>query len=311
MINKKLTRLVVAIVALIVFSTSTKAQVWCPPGATWYYDDNGMFFLGYSKLTYTNDTIIKGKTCKKITHFARYRDPGKIIQQKYWAPYFTYEENGVTYLYDTLYGQNKFDTLFNINAKVGDRWRVPFAEPTCKDSTLILKVKSTGTKILNGFNLKWICVEQAINFSPDTIIERLGARFDILHGINYTKCHNMAYEGSNGKLRCYSDNTFGSYSTDKSKTCDYITSIIESRMYDIELSLYPNPANEKINLKFQSNSKSMMELKIYDLTGRLVRSKEFDKNTEISVGDLAEGIYTYSCVVNGNYFQSGKISIVH
>jgi hypothetical protein len=296
---------------IMIFSTYAKAQTWCPPGATWYYDDDAMFFPGYSKLTYVNDTTIKGKSCKKITHFMKYRDPGKVLQQKYQAPYFTYEENGVVYLYDTLYGQDKFDTLFNINAKVGDRWRVPFADPTCKDTTLIMKVKSVGTKMVNGFNLKWVSVQQAINLSPDTIVERLGIRFDLFRSINYSKCKNIIYEGSDGKLRCYSDNSFGSYSTGLSKTCDFVTGIIETKQDKGALSFYPNPANEKVNVVFESNEKNNVELKIYDLTGKLVRSAEFNKNTEIPVADLENGIYTFTCTANGNYLQSGKLSVMH
>lgn len=311
MIKQKIKQLVFAIVATFIFSTYAKAQVWCPPGATWYYSDYAPFWYeGYVKFTYTNDTVIKGITCKKITNYYEHRDVGKQLKKGYRTPYFTYAENGVTYIYDSIYG-NKFDTLFNINAKVGDKWRVPFADPTCKDSTLYMVVNKTGTKMLKGVSLKWICVGRGINWCSDTIVERFGYRYDVLYYENYTKCHNTPNEGADGKLRCYSDDSFGSYSTGESQTCDFVTSVKESKPDKVEFRLYPNPANDKIKIQLYSNVKGEIEFKLFDLTGRLVQQTVFSKDAEIPTSLLDTGVYTYTCTMNGAYLQSGKISVIH
>ncbi|HET6226272.1 MAG TPA: T9SS type A sorting domain-containing protein, partial [Bacteroidia bacterium] len=124
-------------------------------------------------------------------------------------------------------------------------------------------------------------------------------------------CNPGFTESDQYDLRCYSDNSFGSYSTGISKTCDYVTGIATTELDKIELSFYPNPANDKVNVVFESNLKNNIELRIYDLTGRLVRSAEFNKNAEIPVADLENGIYTFTCTANGKYLQSGKLNVMH
>lgn len=108
--KQKITLWVVAIVAALIFSANVKAQVWCPPGATWYYEERSMLGDGYSKYTYTNDTVIKGITCQKITSFFKIKGTIGVIQ-KDLPPLFTYTDNGTTYLYGKMNGQDKFDTL--------------------------------------------------------------------------------------------------------------------------------------------------------------------------------------------------------
>jgi len=317
MIKRKLTQFVVGIAATIILSNYAKAQVWCPSGATWYYSEHGEFDLwdGYSKYMYTNDTIINGITCKKLTHF--YKVNGKSgLTQKYLDPEFVYSENGVTYQYNNgkHLGKIKFDTVFNINAKIGDKWRLPQVDTLCPDSMYCMKVINIGTKKINGFDLKWLYVKiGAIDMGGtkfyvfDTITERLGLFVDgFLH-----RCNPGFTESSQYILRCYSDDSFGSYSTGISKTCDYVTGIIEAKRDKIELSFYPNPANEKWNVVFQSNFNNNINLKIYDLTGRLVRSVEFNRSTEIPMSDLTEGIYTFTCISVGNFINSGKLSVIH
>ncbi|HET6224840.1 MAG TPA: hypothetical protein VFF27_01080, partial [Bacteroidia bacterium] len=160
MIKRKVSSLFFAIVMIMFFSTYAKGQVWCPPGATWYYQTNAQLGSGYSKYTYVNDTVIKGITCKKLTGFLKIVGPVGSIQ-KNLAPEFVYSENGVAYQYnDGKYlGRNKFDTIFNINAKIGDKWRLPRVDTLCPDSMYNMKVLNIGTKTINGFNLKWLYVK--------------------------------------------------------------------------------------------------------------------------------------------------------
>jgi hypothetical protein len=140
----------------------------------------------------------------------------------------------------------------------------------------------------------------------DTITERLGLITDgYLHS-----CPGFT-ESDQHRLRCYSDNSFGSYSTGISKTCDYVTSIKELKQDKIDIGMYPNPANDKIAIKLYSPPKGTLELRVYDLTGRLVQSKTFTKDTEIETSSLEEGVYTYSLSIGGDYLKSGKISVMH
>ena len=106
-------------------------------------------------------------------------------------------------------------------------------DTACPDSMYYMRVLNKGTKLINGFNLKWIYTKSGplsignhYYYRYDTITERLS----FLKENEYPHtCNNIAYETSRYKLRCYLDNSFGSYSTGISKTCDFITGVKETK----------------------------------------------------------------------------------
>jgi hypothetical protein len=304
-------KLLIAISILyIAFATNSYSQTWCPPGATWYYTDALANLEGYTKLTYSKDTVINKIACKKITCFHK----GLVFmisQGFYSSPFFTYSENGIAYLYNNKYGKHEFEVLFDMNAQIGDKWRIPQVDTACADSLYFMEVLDTGTKMVNGFNLKWLHVK--LDHSPyfDTITERLGYRYD---NFDYSPCHNVIADSPGGGLRCYSDNDFGLYSTKKNSSCDFITAISELQLNEDELKIYPNPANDKLTINLHFNYKQKATVDLYDLTGKLIRSntlKEGDDELEISTATLSEGIYIYKSNVNGVYIKLGKLSIIH
>lgn len=280
-----------------------KAQVWCPAGAMWYYTDNSADISGYSKLTYTIDTLINSINCKKITHY--YQGDGWLGPYSFYgSPFYTHEQNGVAYLYNNRYGNNKFDTLFNINAQIGDKWRFPLVDTTCADSTYFMKVLNTGTKTLNGFNLKWLYIKTGpipypgsgdFLYGFDTITERLGYRYDdICYGLI---CNNSADECAHGGLRCYSDDAFGVYSTGLTSSCDYLTGITESQIGKEIFKIYPNPAQSQITLEFNFTKTQNTLIEIKNILGQTVKTIDnraftIGKNKiEIDVSELSKGLY--------------------
>lgn len=281
------------------------AQNWSPTGATWYYSDESATMSGYSKLTYTHDTIINSLTCKIITHYAEGDGIfGHYAGFRFSSPYFTYEQNGVAYLYNNKEGNNKFDTLFNINAQIGDKWRFPLVDTICADSTYFMKVLNTGTKTLNGFNLKWLYIKAgpfpyagsgSFISGFDTITERLGPRYD---DICYSSCYNSPDECAHGGLRCYSDDAFGVYSTGLTSPCDYLTGIAESQIGQGVLKIYPNPVTTELEIEFRdTHTLQNIIIEIKNMLGQTV--KTFDsrllancKNKiEIDVSELSKGLY--------------------
>lgn len=64
------------------------------------------------------------------------------------------------------------------------------------------------------------------------------------------------------------------------------------------LTIYPNPAREKLTIKFSSESALGPEIQIIDLTGKVVLKVEEELNredklfrTEVELNDLKSGIY--------------------
>lgn len=306
---KKLLKGISFIAINIAFIVNADSQTWCSAGATWYYSNVYPGVNGYVKLTYTIDTVINSKNCKKITYYGEgftYSIPSGIYST-FGSPFYTYEQNGVAYLYNDRFGNNKFDTLFNINAQIGDKWRFPLVDTACADSLFFINVLNTGTRTLNGFNLKWLYVKKGpfgytangiLNYSLDTITERLGYRYDY---IDYSPCYGNNETGDyNGNFRCYSDDTFGLYSTGISSSCDYFkdeTSFGELQIEQGILKIYPNPAQSQITIEFNTTEKSFFSVQIKNILGKTVkviddRAFSNGKNKiKIDVSEFSKGLY--------------------
>lgn len=66
---------------------------------------------------------------------------------------------------------------------------------------------------------------------------------------------------------------------------------------------YPNPFNGRVNIEFQLNESTPVELKIFDVAGRLVIQKKMSLNRgshtiPIEMGDFSSGLYFYSLQAN-------------
>jgi hypothetical protein len=71
---------------------------------------------------------------------------------------------------------------------------------------------------------------------------------------------------------------------------------VEDNKMEMNLSTYPNPAGEKLNLSIGRDIQGSVKITLSDLLGRTVRSQEvMDLKTNsiytIDVSDLKEGIY--------------------
>jgi hypothetical protein len=81
-----------------------------------------------------------------------------------------------------------------------------------------------------------------------------------------------------------------------------------------EVSVYPNPANDKLNVAIHLEQGQTALLTVFDLTGKLILSKALSGTAHIietSIVDLSEGIYIYKLNVSGVPIKSGKLSIIH
>jgi hypothetical protein len=70
------------------------------------------------------------------------------------------------------------------------------------------------------------------------------------------------------------------------------------------LSLFPNPANDYLEIKVELNQSSRLELSLYDLQGSIVRSfGKYDftkksKNVTLSIADIQPGVYMFHATDN-------------
>ncbi len=73
----------------------------------------------------------------------------------------------------------------------------------------------------------------------------------------------------------------------------YIENHLEASEQDIDLSAYPNPVVDILTISFSRKPSRPVVINVFDLTGRLVLSKTFSENENITLrtSQLAEGIY--------------------
>lgn len=83
----------------------------------------------------------------------------------------------------------------------------------------------------------------------------------------------------------------------------------------MNLSNYPNPAknNVTISYKLPENTQSKTTLKVYNITGQLVKQEDINSHSGenkymTSVSGLASGVYIYN-VTSGNLSSTGKMNV--
>lgn len=74
---------------------------------------------------------------------------------------------------------------------------------------------------------------------------------------------------------------------------------------DLNVSIYPNPASDQLNINFNDNNSTADRLVIVDLLGNIVFEDGLEIRNEINVADLAKGVYVLQ-FYNGNSNLSNR-----
>ncbi|MEP7168164.1 MAG: T9SS type A sorting domain-containing protein [Bacteroidota bacterium] len=72
-----------------------------------------------------------------------------------------------------------------------------------------------------------------------------------------------------------------------------------------EISIFPNPFSDKINITVKRNE--LVEVNLYDVTARKIFNKSFTNSTSINTEQLAKGIYLYEVRNKNGVIKKGKI----
>jgi hypothetical protein len=90
-----------------------------------------------------------------------------------------------------------------------------------------------------------------------------------------------------------------------------ITKSHSDKTYKVQA--YPNPTDNILNLSTQLDAFKTAALYLYDVTGRMVFSKNLNTNQtsdQISLGHLENGYYNYTIIADGNAILNGKIGLL-
>ena len=89
------------------------------------------------------------------------------------------------------------------------------------------------------------------------------------------------------------------------------TAVAEDETSDAEqiaIYVYPNPADEELNILLNSLPEGKTMIEFHDVAGRLVLSKEIKgNNTSINISSLKQGVYMYRIVNGGNIIVNDMV----
>ncbi|MCU0361352.1 MAG: T9SS type A sorting domain-containing protein [Bacteroidia bacterium] len=304
-----------------IFTELSEAQNWCSPGAEWHYRINITLFPtmpgyadGYLKLNASGGDTIGGIVYYKLmgVFFGQTFGPGFPLTSFVHYNATLYEQNKVAYI--SFPGYATYDTLVNLNASIGDKWRVSRGDHSAGPCTQnvprpFVTVVDTGHTVINGLSLKKVSV--TLSSAPhytETIIEKIGGTLGFLHLYYYCHVDQMSYGG----FVCYSDNNFPLYQTPGyNLPCNFTTvGKDEFTLEGLELNVFPNPATEKVKIEFSGeNSPQQVQLIVHDFLGREVLSQDCTSGLEINLTNLKEGLYTLSFVSETKVLAIRKLVI--
>ena len=69
------------------------------------------------------------------------------------------------------------------------------------------------------------------------------------------------------------------------------TSVLTSNKSEINFSIYPNPADQILNILFKDNKNANQQIEIYDSMGRLSKELTLSESTQINISNLRSGLY--------------------
>ncbi len=281
---------------LLSFSILAQAQNWCPPGVQWTYTDYGFDYYGYSEWTFEKDTVVDGQPCQKITG----KEYTQTINPTTFSPEYTYARNDTVFSFIEGFG---FHPIYFFNAVLGDTLNY-FAPYSGYDTILKMVVDSVAIAVINGDSLRYYRaipqVTSPFGIYPQSleVVERFGALNNFL--IPFFDCTGLA-DGTLFELRCYKDDSLSQYRMDTTIACDYLYNSISQLEQNNNITLYPNPATNQLNISIEGHT--ITQYQILDFTGKLVRSNQA-ANSELSidVSELAQGVYLLRVQLsNGQY----------
>ena len=277
-----------SLVVLLMTIGAAKAQTheFAPVGAEWYY--SRYYRIGQSPDGITYDRFhsirtveINGWECKEIELCQNLDcyglvNPHTEIRYIYQEGDQVYEvENGQRYL------------LYDFGKEVGEWWYAPKYEDT-------ITVINISYITLNDGSVRKFMETRPSNWDwyIYNIIEGVGMDYS-LFPFDHTITGKPCFEGP---IRCYSED--GIQLINSETECDYEILAIDEHD-ELPITAINTLVENTLHVDFLETPKSVKQIKIIDLTGRIVGKHETkDKVVDISFSDMPSGIYFVQIIID-------------
>lgn len=260
------------------------------------------------KFVSLSDTLIEGKEYLRIDYagfpgaqYIHFRDDS-IAKRVYVR---IADTDTLLYDFSVIEGQNISNTYAFIN--------YPDAYVESIDSIQI------GDNYRKRFNIRY--TNQFYNYDFGDYEDSLVATY-IIEGIGSQYGPTLAFLLNNGytlnnkyELICYFENgeqlysLFSEFANCDSTYIDYTNDIIEQNLVNIEVNIYPNPANTFLTISSQLITPQMIE--IYDLTGKIICVKVSgdNKNITLDISNFSSGTYLIKLITANKILISKFIKL--
>ena len=266
-----------ALLPLALLPLLAAAQSWCPPGATWTYEAE-MFYAGFTRMTYTGDTLVDGYTAQIIDRYTALQPMQPPPGPTFGGPplishtpvaVITRSQDDVVYTWEL----GSWDTLYWFGAAPGQGWTARHVEGV-QDCTPFI-VTDTGTAVIDGMALRWIEIE-----SWYRVYERIGSTWDM-----FMYCPNWIIDGPMG-MRCYSDDEISFQLT--TGACEQLVGL-DDRHSTSWTNPFPNPGTTHFTLDLPPGPHTIT---LFDASGRTVlQQRTADTRPVIATEALPAGLY--------------------
>lgn len=285
---------------------------FAPPGAEWYHHTIEGAFHCFN----AGDTIILGKNCTSIRQKA-------IVPASAWTTdeptLYTYVSGDTVYIFNRRL--SRFTPLYIFNVNEGDTVRIPSfysREITAEDSIFSFIVDSVRMVLYDTAYLKTVFTSVLMIDSPyigggiystyrGAYAEKIGS---VLNGI-YPLCLGCAIPLGGviydvGRVRCYNDPAMSIKLV--SESCDNSTAETKSIYSEKAFAVFPNPANDLINITSATNSTVVLLTK----EGKeVVKARTANGMSAIDVSSFPAGVYLLRVSDETNATQYTPVQIVH
>jgi hypothetical protein len=94
--------------------------------------------------------------------------------------------------------------------------------------------------------------------------------------------------------------------------CDFETGIDELKVNNTYMQLYPNPANDEVNIIFNDTTAATATIEIHDLLGKLIEHVSLKSGVPFNYNAafLPKSVYMVSLYIDGELVENKKLVLI-